>query len=337
MSTSHPLICIGHSLLDISSNVPLELFAKYDVKVDSACLAEEKHLPLYKELIDNYQCDYIAGGSAQNTSRSAQWFSQTPNFAGFIGCVGEDEFSLRLRETTTNAGLGVYYQVDKNTATGTCAVLIHNKERSLVANLSAAKNISLDYLRSVWSVIETAQVVYAEGYILSSAPDVIIEAGKYTSSLGKIFAMGISAQYIIEFYKDLLLTVWPYAEYIFGNEDEAAKFGEVFGFGTDVVEIAKQISNMPTETARPKKIVITRGKSPVIIAIQGVVTEYPVPLIPFEKILDLNGAGDAFVGGFLHEVIKGSPLDRCVAAGNYLAGEVIQLSGCSFPSLPSFS
>lgn len=29
----------------------------------------------------------------------------------------------------------------------------------------------------------------------------------------------------------------------------------------------------------------------------GSTTEYPVPLIPPEKIVDTNGAGDAFVGG----------------------------------------
>lgn len=28
---------------------------RYDLKLDSAILAEEKHLPLYKELVDNYQ------------------------------------------------------------------------------------------------------------------------------------------------------------------------------------------------------------------------------------------------------------------------------------------
>jgi adenosine kinase len=30
-----------------------------------------------------------------------------------------------------------------------------------------------------------------------------------------------------------------------------------------------------------------------------VVTEYPVEALPKEKIVDTNGAGDAFVGGFM--------------------------------------
>lgn len=30
-------------------------YGRYELKVDNAILAEEKHLPLYKELVDNYQ------------------------------------------------------------------------------------------------------------------------------------------------------------------------------------------------------------------------------------------------------------------------------------------
>jgi adenosine kinase len=31
------------------------VLSRYDLKLDSAILAEEKHLPLYKELVTNYQ------------------------------------------------------------------------------------------------------------------------------------------------------------------------------------------------------------------------------------------------------------------------------------------
>jgi adenosine kinase len=36
---------------------------------------------------------------------------------------------------------------------------------------------------------------------------------------------------------------------------------------------------------------------------EGVVTSYPVELLPKEKLVDTNGAGDAFVGGFLAQVM----------------------------------
>lgn len=58
--------------------------------------------------------------------------------------------------------------------------------------------------------------------------------------------------------------------------------------------------------------------------------------IPKEKIVDTNGAGDAFVGGFVAWLIKGKSVEDCVRAGNYAAGVVICNEGCTFPPKPSF-
>jgi adenosine kinase len=48
-------------LLDISAEVPKEVLDKYELSLNNAILAEEKHIPLYKELIENYPIQYIAG------------------------------------------------------------------------------------------------------------------------------------------------------------------------------------------------------------------------------------------------------------------------------------
>lgn len=49
-----------------------------------------------------------------------------------------------------------------------------------------------------------------------------------------------------------------------------------------------------------------------------------------DLIVDTNGAGDSFVGGFFAELAKGSDLATAVNKGNELAGKVIQKSGCIF-------
>ena len=53
-----------------------------------------------------------------------------------------------------------------------------------------------------------------------------------------------------------------------------------------------------------------------------------------EKLVDTNGAGDAFVGGFLSQLVAGKDVPECVRAGAYAANVVIQQSGCAFPALP---
>jgi adenosine kinase len=52
--------------------------------------------------------------------------------------------------------------------------------------------------------------------------------------------------------------------------------------------------------------------------------------------VDTNGAGDAFVGGFLSQLVAGKDTAECVRAGNYAANVVIQRSGCTFPAKPAF-
>lgn len=48
------------------------LLQKYDLKANDAILAEEKHMGLYEELLQNHDAKLIAGGAAQNTARGAQ-------------------------------------------------------------------------------------------------------------------------------------------------------------------------------------------------------------------------------------------------------------------------
>jgi len=58
--------------------------------------------------------------------------------------------------------------------------------------------------------------------------------------------------------------------------------------------------------------------------------------VPEEKIVDANGAGDAFAGGFLSQLVQGKNLTCCVKAGHYAAGKIIQERGCHIPKICDF-
>ena len=49
-----------------------DLLKKYGLKANDAILAEEKHMPLFEDLLKNYEAKLLAGGAAQNTARGAQ-------------------------------------------------------------------------------------------------------------------------------------------------------------------------------------------------------------------------------------------------------------------------
>jgi adenosine kinase len=46
------------------------------LKLNDQILAEEKHVPMYRELASMSEVEYIAGGATQNSIRIAQWMLQ---------------------------------------------------------------------------------------------------------------------------------------------------------------------------------------------------------------------------------------------------------------------
>merc|ERR1712087_12698 len=149
--------------------------------------------------------------------------------------------------------------------------------------------------------------------------------------MNKTVAINLSASFIIDFFTEQLKTVIPYADYIFGNETEAEAFGKKFEFGSDLKEVGLKLSAMEPKINpnRKRTVIFTQGSKPTIVACDGVVTEYPVELLPKEKLVDTNGAGDAFVGGFLAELARGKDIKEAVDAGHFAARYIIQQSGCT--------
>jgi len=76
----------------------------------------------------------------------------------------------------------------------------------------------------------------------------------------------------------------------------------------NIGEIALKIAAITkVNTNRPRVVVITQGHLPTLVVENGKLTEYPVLPIAAEEIIDTNGAGDAFVGGFLAQLVRGAP------------------------------
>lgn len=69
------------------------------------------------------------------------------------------------------------------------------------------------------------------------------------------------------------------------------------------------------------------------MAVGDRVEYYPVIKVQEDKIIDTNGAGDSFVGGFLSAMSEGGSIQQCVHSGSYCASIVIQNQGCQFSNV----
>merc|ERR1712055_142717 len=326
---------MGNPLLDISATVKPELLAKHSLKSNDAILTEDE--AIFNDLTKDYPVDYIAGGATQNSIRVAQWVLGQKYATSYFGCVGKDNYGETLEAKAKEAGVNVQYQISTEFPTGRCAVLITGQDRSLVTKLDAANHFTVDHLEDGdnWKLVSSAKCVYSAGFFLTVSVESMLKVAKYCSRNNRTYCLNLSAPFLCQFFKEQMFSVLPFTDIVFGNETEAATYAEVNNLGiTDVGEIARKIAMLPKENGSTSRLVIiTQGADPVVAVQHGNIIKFPVETLAKEDIVDTNGAGDAFVGGFLAQHVLGKSLETSVKCGIWAARHCIQRSGCTMPEI----
>ncbi|KAI1315603.1 adenosine kinase [Mortierella claussenii] len=337
MVHSFPLFCMGNPLLDIQVKANEELLARYNLKSNDAILADESHMSLYEEITQFKEVVYVAGGASQNTARGAQRLLPAKSVV-YVGATSADKFRDQLVAAATADGLTTeYVTIPGDFHTGTCAALISGHDRSLVTKLSAAEKLTVEHIRSehIWNLVQNARVYYVEGFFLTVTPEGILEVAKHAAAENKIFTMNFSAPFIPQFFTKVLDEVLPYMDVVFGNEGEAEAYALAHNLpdSKDVKAIATYIAKLPkVNSQRERLVVFTQGvNNTIVVKSDGSIQEYPIIAIPESEIVDCNGAGDAFCGGFISKLVQGADTATAVAKGHYLAHEVIQQVGPAYP------
>ena len=60
-------------------------------------------------------------------------------------------------------------------------------------------------------------------------------------------------------------------------------------------------------------------------------SQFDIPKVPKEKVVDSNGCGDSFVGAFIASLAAGKSTSACVKNGIALSGQIVQNVGCTLP------
>jgi len=303
MASESIILGMGNPLLDISAVVKPEFLGKYNggLKANDAILYDKEDI--FEDLAKDYEVEYIAGGATQNSCRVAQWILEKPESVAYFGCVGKDQTFETLKKVASQAGVKVLYQnVDNQT------------EKS-----------------ENWEVVEKAKIYYSAGFFITVSVPSMLKVAQHASEFAdKKFCLNLSAPFIAQFFKDPLNQVLEYADIVFGNETEADTFAEQnFEKGMDRKDIAKKIAALPYKgKGKSRVVIITQGGDPCILVENGEVSEHPVTKLSSDQIVDTNGAGDAFVGGFLAQLAKGKSTKEAIQCGIWAATEIIQVSGC---------
>lgn len=153
--------------------------------------------------------------------------------------------------------------------------------------------------------------------------------------------------YFIETYLEDIKSLIECADVIFANAAEAIFLCKLlFNIETENIgEIALLLSKHGNKKNKNKKrvVVITCGPNPAhlceydhLSAKKTVSGIFPPMYVNEDDIIDANGAGDAFAGGFLSRYVKNKNLEECVTAGHWAAALIIKTRGCQIPETCEF-
>jgi 2-dehydro-3-deoxygluconokinase len=170
-------------------------------------------------------------------------------------------------------------------------------------------------------VIAGAAVFHASGITLALGPD---PAAAVTHGMAVARDAGVPVSFDFNFRRALwtealaapvLTAAVAQADVVFAGVEEAA----IVTGTADPLEAA-----LALEALGPRQVLIKLGAAGCLARIDGVTHEVPAPLV---TVLDTVGAGDAFVAGYLAELIAGAAAERRLATAIAAGAWAVTVSG----------
>lgn len=144
--------------------------------------------------------------------------------------------------------------------------------------------------------------------------------------------MNFSAPFIPQLFTKQLQDILPYTDVIIGNEAEAEAWASATWSPDlqqrDLPAIARSIALLPKfNSSRPRIVIFTQGAGETVMVTSdepNIPQIFPVNPLRDDQIVDTNGAGDAFAGGFVGALAAGKNVGDSILAGHALACACVQ-------------
>ena len=160
-----------------------------------------------------------------------------------MGSVGRDSYAEIIVSKANEIGLKTLFQTTDKEPTATCAVLLTDSNRSMVAHLGAAYHFTEDFLDfpKNWSIVENSRLFYItvkkknhlililqkyylnfiliKGFFFCTCMNAVIKIAKFANENDRLFCINLSALFLTQYFKKEFIAVLPYVDILFGNDD----------------------------------------------------------------------------------------------------------------------
>ena len=304
---------IGNALVDVLVHISNEELERLGVHKGAMRLIDQAETEkLYNQVGPATE---ISGGSAANTIVGVASFGGK---AAYIGKVAADQLGNVFHHDITAQGIMFDTAPDKmGLATGCCIVLVTpDGERTMNTFLGASNALTKADLDT--ALIQSAQVVYLEGYLFDppAAQEAFRAAATIAQTAGRQVALTLSDMFCVTRHQvEFQKLIKSHVDILFANEHELCAQYQTKNLQTALQEARRDV----------KTLIVTQGEDGAIVVSQDNIIR--VPARPVSKVVDTTGAGDLFAGGFLFGMTHGKSLAESGHFGAVAASEIISHIG----------
>jgi len=317
-TNQYDIIGIGSPLMDYMVNADDALLTELSLSKGGMRLIDADESRAIMTKIASKIESRIPGGSAANTVAGASLLGAR---AAFMGSIGDDDEGARYISETEKSGVKSVLKQHKSLTGHAITFITPGGERTFATHLGAAVNLSEDDVDE--TAVLNAAVLHVEGYLLEppALRAAAVKAMKAAKSAGTIVSIDVADPGLVtRMGEELKVIIREYADILFMNEDEAKAFT-----GKEGKAAARVAGNFATIT------VVKLGAEGSLVYSDGNVIEIPSYKV---DVMNTNGAGDMYAGGFLYALAKKMPLDRCGRIASFAASRVVGSPGARLDVRP---
>jgi len=336
----------GSPLMDCIGDVSKEFISRYEIELDTTIHRKLGDIPFLNDFLINANVTNVPGGCQFNAMRIFNWMldKDETDIVGFLGSVGDDEYYGNIyQDLLLTENIIPVFECINNETTGLCLVVCCNKDRAHITDLGASTSISEDFFDRNLNKFKHVKLIYTELFIVKTRRELCYKLAELGLKNDVTYGFNLPSAFFLENFKSDILRLCEYADIIFANAAEAITFCKILNIKSQETaeDLAEQLCTKIKKINKNKRriVVVTNGPLPAACCEydhyrqkRTYLESFPVKNVSQENIVDTNGAGDSFAGGFLSQLMKGKTLDKCMKAGHWAASVIIQKRGCQIPN-----
>lgn len=312
----YDLIGIGNAPVDAIIYTDHQFLSKHNLEEGAhRTLHSQAELDAILKDVKPEEMSVMFGGGSANV---CSIIGALGGSVGFQGCVGNDDYGQKFIESLKKQNVE-HHHIFKDGEKGTMFLVIpitKGGERSFAACYGATGALGPQHITT--NQIKQAKGIYIEGFSLVSetAIDAYQKAIEVVrANNGKVF-FALSDKSMILNYRSQIDALIGQADIVFMNRMEA----ETLTGKKDMDDILKALLKMKISG------VVTRGSDGVyLLFADEMKAEFFAVETPLseEEVVNMNGAGDSFAGGYIYGLMHDMAIDDAVKLGCACAREVI--------------